>query len=300
MIRDRGAVLINALVIVVAIAAISAALLTRSERARVRGFHIQQAAQLEQYLDGADALIPGILAQQTEGNPVHLAQAWARGDLQFPIDRGSVSFELSDMQGRLNINWLTREDPFAQDLFRAIFTDLNVPTSLIAEITQFVSSSGPPSSAYLARNPPELPRGGSLAVVEDLRTLDGMTEELFTLIRPHVAALPPDSKLNLNTASPALKTAALKPFPAEVAAEFLQRDAPLQSISELRNRVQEALGTEDLGDLPVDRLTVGSSWFHAEYSARLDDKVAKRRAIIRVDPTSVPAIQKQYVWAVFD
>ena len=59
--RDSGIVLINALVIVLAIAAIAAALLTRAEGARVRAMDAQGAQQLALYLDGIELLVPALL-----------------------------------------------------------------------------------------------------------------------------------------------------------------------------------------------------------------------------------------------
>jgi hypothetical protein len=267
MSRDRGAVLINALVIVLAISAVAAALLTRSESARIRSSDSQNAHQLSLYLDSAEALVPGLLDEVIDGSAAHLGQAWASDALSFPIDRGSVAVEITDLQSRLNVNWLMRDDAYVQDLFAALFAELDLPQSLLREITEFVAPNGPRSvNDYLSRRPSVLPRGGPLRTLDDLREVTGMT----------------------------------RPFPPLVQTEFLDRDTPILSLSELRERVIEVLETEEIEDLPLDRLSVSSNRFQADLTAELGGLSQRRKLVFRIRPGTERPITRVLRWAVYD
>ncbi|KMW59440.1 General secretion pathway protein K [Candidatus Rhodobacter oscarellae] len=283
MTRDRGAVLINALVVVLAIAAVAAAMLTRSESARIRGAGASQAAQLSLYLDGAERLLPALLADVTDNPIAHSGQSWAKGPHRFPIDRGRVAISLVDLQGRLNVNWLTRDDDYARDVFRATFTELGLRPALVNALAIFVAQRGPAMT------------------VDDLRAVPGIATGEFAAMRSSLSALPVDTRLNLNTASDAVKRAAIAPLPPELITEIMQRQTPIQSTSELRKRAEELLGTEELDHLPFDtRLTVGSMWFRADIRADLGDLHLRRALIIQIDTTAETPTRRVLRWAVYD
>lgn len=299
--RDSGIVLINALVIVLAISTVAAALLTRAEGARVRAVNAQGAQQLALYLDGIELLLPALLKATAEGGAVHPGQPWAQAGLRYPIDRGAVAVRIDDLQGRLNVNWLMHADPYMETLFAQVFAALGVPQSLLREITDFVSPSGPrATSGYLSRIPPVLPRGGPVGSVDELREVQGMTPAYFATLRPLLAALPGDSRLNLNTAPQILLKTALAPFPPEQITEILSRDKPILAMSEIRRRTVEILETEEIDDLPFDRLTIGSNWFQADLTAVLDTLQQRRQAVFLVQPATAPPIRLMARWAVYD
>ena len=302
--RTDGVVLINALVIVLVIAAITAALLTRAESGRVRAADSQNSSQLDLYLDATEGLIPGILKEPKKAGTADLTQTWATGQFAYAIDRGRVTAHLADLQGRLNVNWLLGgADPWASDTFGRLFAELDVPQSLVGAIADYIRPGGPQSlNSYLARRLPIAPPGGPMRSITELRQVEGMTDAYFTRLAPHVTALPIQTKLNLNTASRQVLTAALAPFPPELIAETLARgrDEPLTSLSEFRNRLIELLETEDMGDLPIERLTVGSTWFQADLRAELDTRSRTRRVILQQEPAELGTARIRYRWTVYE
>jgi len=299
--RDAGVVLINALVVVLAISAVAAAMLTRSETARIRAVNAQATHQLDLYLDAGERLMPVLLQDLTDGTAVHRGQSWASGNLRYPIDRGGVAATLADLQGRPNVNWLMRDDPYVRDLFARVFADLRLPASLLNEITEFVASGGPRSNAaYVARRPAVIPRGGPLRNIVDLREVEGMTPAYFAIVDGALSALPSDTRLNLNTASDAVLKAALAPLPSDLINEILTRTEPIEGMSELRARATEILETEDLDDLPFDYLTFSSRWFEARLTASLDGRTQGRRALFQIKPGEEVPIRQIHRWAVYD
>lgn len=300
MTRDRGTILINALVVVLTIAAISAALLARSEAARVRGSGAQTADQLELYLDAGERLVPQLLREVINGALAEPGQDWAKPH-RFPIDRGSVTIGITDLQGRLNVNWLLNsDDPFIEEMFQTVFQDLDLPQSLLLEITDFLSPSGPRGAGYLNRAPPIWPRGGAARALEDLRAVDGLTAEHYRILRAHFSAVPSETRLNLNTAPEPILKAAIARLPSEVQSEVLQRNGPIQDISELRRRTIEILETEEIEDLQLDRLSTASTWFRAVLMAELEGRSMTRVAIFQIVPGNPNPVQRRYRWAIYD
>jgi hypothetical protein len=178
---------------------------------------------------------------------------------------------------------------------------LDLPQSLLREITEFVASNGPRSvNDYLSRRPSVLPRGGPLRTLDDLREVTGMTPAIFALLDLYVTALPSSSRLNLNTAPKVLRAAALRPFPPLVQTEFLDRDTPILSLSELRERVIEVLETEEIEDLPLDRLSVSSNRFQADLTAELGGLSQRRKLVFRIRPGTERPITRVLRWAVYD
>ena len=301
--RDAGAVLINALVIVLVISAIAAGLLTRAEGARVRGAEAQVSAQLALYLDGIEGLLPTLLMEPVEDGAAHLGQSWATQDFTYAIDRGHVTAKLTDLQAGLNVNWLVTPDDYAIDTFELLFGKLGVPLSLVAALADFLAPGGPrQTGAYSERNIPIRPNGGPVATLPELRQVNGMTDAIYAKLAPYLSALPPSARLNLNTAAPQVLRAALVPFPGELITETLARgaDDPMSAMSDFRNRLIEILATEDIDDYPVDRLTAGSDWFGARMVATLEGHDRVRRVVLLRVVEADNTMQVVYRWTEYD
>ena len=297
---DRGAVLINALVVVLAISAIAVAMLTRSEEARHRAASAQDAEQLDLYLDAAERLVPQFFDGVLEEFAVYPAQSWARSGISYPIDRGQVSIKIEDLAGRLNVNWLLESDDYVSKVFRDVFAEVGVPPSLVTSIEDFISPGGPSSGGYLSRRPPIVPRGGPMQSVEDLREVAGMRPDIFAKLSPVLSALPRDTQLNLNTATDFVKRAAIDPLPKELIGEIMDRKDPIIGMAEIRQRATDILGTEDLDDLPFDRITFGSRYFRAELTATLGEHRQRRIVVFELHPSAEIRVQRRFRWAVYD
>lgn len=303
--RDRGAVLINALVIVVVISSVTAALLTRAEGARVRGAAGQSAQQMELYLDGAEGLLPTLLrSAKAEKGVVHGGQPWAKQVFRYEIDRGRVSARLVDLQGRLNVNWLSQPgDDYALETFERLFAGIDLPRGLLDAIVDFLAPNGPRNiNDYMDRPKSVQPRGGPVDSLQALRGVEGMTVQHFDVLQRYVSALPFDTKLNLNSAEEPVLRAALRPLPVEQVTGIIadRRKGPLLSISDVRNRTIAILETEEVDDLPFDRLSVGSVWFQARLTAALEQRQKVRQVTLYFDTLNDEPTRVAYRRAVFD
>ncbi|MDJ0820531.1 MAG: type II secretion system minor pseudopilin GspK [Paracoccaceae bacterium] len=287
--RDRGFVLVNALVLVAALAGIAALLLARAEGARQRATETQTAAQVTLYLDAVEALAISLLTAPNPGQGAdHLGQAWAQADINVPLDRGRVAGDLTDLQGRFNINWLADpSDIWARAGFEALLQRLGLSPVLADAVAGFVSPDGPGNApAYARQRPPIAPVGGPVLMPSQLLALPDLSRRDMDRLAPFIATLPGDSTLNVNTA------------PQEVLQSLLPGLSAAQSGRLMQARAQEPFGSvqgfiETLADfggaglVPEEvetRLGISSIWFAARIEAQLGDHLRHRRTVFERRP----------------
>ena len=294
---DRGAVLVNALVMAAAVAAVAVALLARSERLTTEAGVAQRSAQLALYLDAFDAHARAILARDgaTPGAADHGGEAWARDLPPVALDRGRVTGQISDLQGRFNLNWLANPtDGGAAEAFVRLTTRIGLPPAQTTAIMDWLSPEGPANLRAWATGPaPRAPRGGALFAVDQLRDMPGLTAAQYDRLAPLVAVLPADSRLNINTAAPEV-LAALLPGIRPALIDTLVRERvtrPFLSVDEIEDRLVNRFGGEAVADLDLTRLSVGSEWFAFHATAVLEGQVARREGMIRrFGPPRGPAL----------
>lgn len=284
---QRGFVLVNALVLVGALAAAAAVLLIRAEMSVQRQAAWQGAAQMDAYLDAFEALAIAALEADPAGGTDTATDGWAQPIVAADLDRGSVSGTIEDLQGRFNVNWLAVPDDLdAQDGFARLLAGLGLPPELGAEITGFLSPSGPLTvDAYAGLDPATRPRGGPLLDTRQLLGMPGLSRTQFDRLEPLIAALPSDTRLNVNTASPQVLAVWLPGVTVEQAQRLVARRtrAPFASVQDFLLDLPPAVAAE----LDDTRISTGSQWFLARASARLDGRVAKRRVVLSRHPLPV-------------
>lgn len=309
---DRaGFVLVNALVIVAALAMIATALLMRAEGGRARLAAAQEAAQLTLALDAFDALTQTHLAQ------THLARAGAGSALALPavpLARGDVAGEIADLQGRFNVNWLS--DPgnlWARAAFERLLRQLALPPQSAEAITAFLQPGGLDAQARAAwrrLDPPLDPVGGPVLSAGQLADLPGLAPQTYARLRPLITALPGDSRLNVNSAPPEILSAILPDLPPAALARLIAARAqtPFASVEAflIAARLEEALADEDTetadpeedpAALTPDRLTVTSAWFRIDSTARLEQMSARRSGVLfRASSAKRPELIWQVTW----
>ncbi len=118
--KQRGMVLILAMLIVVLVTSITVSLSWRYNLSLTRSENRWHGLQARAYLDGAETLATIVLNEdmlmdQEEGRLVDsLDEFWAQPSDAFPTDEGWVQGKLEDAQGRFNINLLQQNSPALQ------------------------------------------------------------------------------------------------------------------------------------------------------------------------------------------
>jgi|GEM_PF-3106084 len=286
--RDRGFVLVHALLIVAALSAAAVFLLARANEGRLRLEARQTTDQLEAYLDAFEALAQIRLNRDLSTGIVdHDGEAWARADLAVEVDRGTISGVLRDEQGFFNLNWLANpEDTSAQQAFAALFERAGISSVAGDAIRAFLRPGGPERrTAYLRGQPSLDPVGGAALMVEQLTDIPGLAARDLQKLRKIVTALPGDSRLNVNTASPALLAAFLPDLTASMMDRVVQarQAAPFASVEAFITVVETLTGAGMEDELKA-RFAVGSDWFGMQVEAELLGRTAGRLALLQRQP----------------
>ncbi|WP_300443908.1 type II secretion system minor pseudopilin GspK [uncultured Mameliella sp.] len=282
MSATRGSVLVNALVLVGALAAAATVLLVRAGHSVERQRAWQGAAQAEAYLDGFDAL--AISRLERDASPAdHAQEVWAQPIRGAELDRGRVSGGIEDLQGRFNVNWLAvPEDQQARAAFSSLLAALGLPQETANAIRGFLSPGGP---ANAAAYPGMRPRGGPVKDIAQLRAIPGLTDRQFARLSPLIAALPSDTRLNVNTAPPDVLAAWLPQLSGAQARALVaaRQRAPFGSVADLLL----ALPPATAGAVDDTRLTVGSDWFLARATVDFEGRRLSRRTVLFRQPLPV-------------
>ncbi|HPD92501.1 MAG: general secretion pathway protein GspK [Rhodobacter sp.] len=264
MSRQRGMALIQALLIVAALAAVAAALMLRAGQATERLALRQQAVQASVYLDGA---VEQLRATLPRDGPVTTRQPWAQPRAGVRIGDATLSWQVEDLQGRFNLTALLT-DP--QEAWRDAFVRLARGAGLAGSVARRVA-------ARLAAMPALSP-ATPWALTEDTET-----RQVWSDLQPLIAALPDAEGLNVNTLSPAV-LAALAPALSGGDRDALLRHVatePASEIAALIDWARRSLGDGPAGVLAVLPLTTGSRWFLARLEVRLDSLVLRRSVVLR-------------------
>jgi general secretion pathway protein K len=236
--KQRGMVLILAMLIVVLVISITVGLSWRYNLSLTRSENRWHGLQARAYLEGAETLAMVVLQEdarldQENGRLVDsLDEFWAQPSDPFPTAEGWVQGRLEDAQGRFNLNLLQQkpaamsQNPssnlplsqrftasqkrFIRLLQTFEFEDGPIDQARAVEITeavidwidvdQAVSGFGGAETPYYQQlDPPTTPPNLPMVSVSELIHIKGMTAELYRALLPYVIALPESANLNVNT-----------------------------------------------------------------------------------------------------
>lgn len=288
MTNDRGIALLNALIMVAAISAVAAGLMLRAETSRARVEHLLIGQQAALHLDAAEWLLSPVLRADWERDQGldHLLEGWALEGFHADIDRAVLAGQIADLQGRFNINSLSDPgDLDAAQSFERLLRALGLSPGLGPEIAGFVQARGPVLiEDYAARAVPLLPAREPLDTVQELRLVRGMTEAHFAALLPYVAALPPGTPINVNTASREVLGAVLPTAnPAGIARLIADRGRqPFSTRADFMARAETLLHPRVIAQaqLPAGGLAVSTDWFEARFDVTLEGRVQSRILVL--------------------
>ncbi len=271
--KSRGFILVNALVLVAVLAAVSVVLLQRAEVSRARLSQSQNAVQLSLYLQSYEGYIRQVLSRDMRAAIAdHRGEVWAKIGTETALDRGQITGPVHDLQGRLNINGLVDgENTIARDHLGRLLAALSIPQSvgetLIAVLQDNATTGGIIDTFELA---------------ETGRFSDAHLERLSD----HITALPTEAPLNVNTATLPVLTALIPDAdPAKLGRLIQERQTePFETVEDFSSRGGAILGSEAMAGIEIERLGVQSHWFAATISAKLGDQTRSRYVKIQRDP----------------
>lgn len=204
--RNNGVALVVALLVVALATILVAALLDRGELALARTRNALRAEQAEAYAQGLEDYAVQVLMLPRNGADTAMSP-WAQPMPPQVVPGGVVTASMRDLDGCFNLNNLSPDSAAHaswQPVFTRLLAALGVAARAQTDIEHWLDPSQADSadaSAYLAQAVPYRPRGAQFAHVSELRLVRGIDGATYARLAPHVCALPPGSKINVNTAT---------------------------------------------------------------------------------------------------
>ncbi|MCF6266576.1 MAG: type II secretion system minor pseudopilin GspK [Desulfuromusa sp.] len=151
------------------------------------------------------------ILQEDKNDFDHPSEFWGNPLVNIPAGDGDVSIIISDLTGRLNINYIADnrgnrlpgyhrfvalcEDVLQLDRLQA----LELADSLVYWYNGDKTKVTPDDGYYSALQPPYQRRGRKLAVLGELRLIKGFNLQRFESLKPYIRVVG-ENKINLNTA----------------------------------------------------------------------------------------------------
>ena len=280
---DRGYVLINALLLVAALSALAVQSLQESTTRRGEVSDARTGAELALMADAGVAFAVELIRRDLDRAPYDdESEAWALKNRRVEVGRGTVEVTVRDVQARLNLNLMRRvsNDQGTEMLTRltqSLALDATTPDALsvyFAALAEAEGDAGNQVTGTQAADDDDISDwfvAGDFTHVLDAAMLPGITPEAMAGMLPHVAALPQNSGVNVNTADRATLSA-VTGLPPEAVDKILEQRArvPFAEMAEFESAVQEyADDTPDV-QVPDGFLSVSTAWFDVRTVTRLD------------------------------
>jgi general secretion pathway protein K len=210
--RQRGVALLTALVVLAIAATLAAAMHWNISLDQRRTAVLVQGDQALQYALGAESWADQILYRdahpQSGAKHTSLDQDWAAQLPPLPVQGGQIIGHLEDLQGRFNINNLTgstAQQAYTQ--FQQLLTALSLDPGIADAVADWVSPGNIPrplgakDDFYSRLQPPYRTADQPITSISELQMVKGITPDVYAKLQPYIAALPPGTPVNLNTAS---------------------------------------------------------------------------------------------------
>jgi len=169
------------------------------------------------YGQGAEAWAADILRQDLVDSPDtdHLSEQWAIELPPLPVDGGTITGKLEDLQGRFNLNNLIAANGMESQLVRRQFERLlnlvEIDPGLAGAVVDWLDPdtelrfpTGGEDVVYSSQDPPYRTANAMITSASELMAIAGFDRESYQRLAPYVTVLPHGTKLNVNTASDVL------------------------------------------------------------------------------------------------
>jgi len=201
--KSKGVALITAL-LVTSIATITAVALASRQHLDIRRTaNVLESEQAYVYALGLETVAKKLLTQYTAATQDFDDPSMLYAPYTFPVDGGTISGNLIDMESLFNINSLLDKDGKPDDipkdrferLLKSVLTDINEDTGRapdlvnavidwIDENTETTFPGGAEDGEYLAKDKPYRPANRFMANATELAMVEGFTNELLYGITP--------------------------------------------------------------------------------------------------------------------
>jgi general secretion pathway protein K len=287
---QRGVALMTALLILALASLLAYGLLERGALNFERAQHARASAQARALADGLfDYALINLRRDADETQLDHFGEPWAQPLPPLPVPQGSVSGQLFELNGRINVNGFAAERAdrraFTRKVLTQLLTNLELDPSLAARIEDAIDlddvnlGSGEDVD-YLSLRPARRAPNRPLAQLGELLWVPRLSAQDFATLAPFLTAIDPNASLNINTASiPVLMS--LDPAISETVAKTMYQDgqAAYRDVSEFVSILSNSGGPQNLANVEAF-LSVRSTHFLASARVKLAEQEFRYQAEI--------------------
>lgn len=221
--RQRGIAMLVAILLVALGTILASAVAYESAMAARRGSATISFDEALLVGEGAEALaafgLRSVMQQASPSNGTQVVsptQPWAQPVGPIEVVPGvTLEASLEDLQGRFNLNWLVdytgtnagKPNPVAVAAFTELLRLVQIDPKWTDMVVDWIDrdnnpqTQGAEDSAYLGQTPPYLAANQYITSTTELLALPGFGRDNFAKLAPYIAALPPETKLNICSAS---------------------------------------------------------------------------------------------------
>jgi general secretion pathway protein K len=316
--QQRGAALVLALLIVALVSAIAVGMGSDYQIQLRRASNHQLLNQAKHYLLGGEQL--AMLALRTDleqdADIDGYSDVWAQQAQPYPVKGGWLYGQVSDLQGRFNLNSLLvgltadgqQAVPYTEAQQRFVnliqaFPQLPITRAEAIEITEAVIDwldnnqdptgfGGKEDSYYARENLSYRTADAPMASPSELRAVGGMSDQLWQLLEPHVSVWPSNPQtININTLSAPVLAAlnpAEQPLDQEIARLWVE-ELQAQPVTDLSVFVQDARWASPLTQ---QGLALKSEFFRYDGQVKLGDSMMEMHSVLHRSSKEITVIRR--------
>jgi len=224
--KQQGVALITALLIAALVTVAAVAMASRQQLDIRRTGNMLEADQAYMYALAAEAWVTQVLKEDKEKTQIDtLTEDWAMKLPAIPVEGGSISGSVEDLQGRFNLNNLIgagsgnnsggngKPDPEQIKMLRSLLTQVSFAEEKV-ELSPFVANrvadwidsdlnalaDGAEDQVYLGLDVPYRAANRLMVSPSELAAVAGLSLRDVAALLPLVTALPESTPINVNTA----------------------------------------------------------------------------------------------------
>ena len=301
--RQRGAALILAMLVAALAATVAVALAADQQRWLADVGNRRDQVQAQSLALAGVQWARQILADDARAGTVDfLGEPWSYPLPPTPIAEGSIEGRIEDAQGRLNLN-NAAQDGKVGDAERArlaqLFAAKGVDPRMLDALADWIDEdviarpNGAEDAWYGAQARGAVAANAPLLRTAEMASLRGARAETWAALDASVAALPPGTSINVNTASADVLAAAVPDLAGEKLAAFIAERArkPFTTMAELRERMPRGVALPE-----GTSFAFSSNYFIVSVRSRQGESVAQARALLKREGRTWPVV----VWQVLE
>jgi general secretion pathway protein K len=288
--KQKGMALISALLVLALAAILAFSMIERGKLAVERSAQQQHAMQARALADGLfQFALLGLQKDEQASRLDALNETWAQPTPPLPVPQGSVAGQLFDLNGCINVNGLVSESAerkrFTRNVLTQLLVNLQLDVAIAAHIEDAldaddISVGSGEDVDFMAARPARRAPNRAVLHVNDLAHIPRIRAEDFAKLAPHLCAIDPNAKLNINTASMPVLMALDRNITEAVAKRLNQDGRNFETVSDFIVALSK-LGviSENLATIQTG-LSTRSTHFKAVALIRLDNNDFRHEAIL--------------------